>query len=469
MGCLLGCFGGDKDKKRRKSRKKVIPRDQKHVFQDPPRSIISTEQSITEDPSGNLHSQAQDRLEEQLSLSARKKVTFDSKVTTYEPVLSMYESTDSLPETKKSGEDEREEVYLAKSSQSKSSSEEGSVIYEREEVYLAKSSQSKSSSEEGSVISSVGSYPTNHRYQNCRDSDDEAEEFGDSDLDEECDPNDDEDYRDSDCEGGEVWSEPVAAASFGSKGGQSFHQVKEQEVDSPTLVFDVPDKEMRKGETNGYVRDRSAYIHPVLNPVENLSQWKSVKSHAAEPMKLLPQKENVAAEVEGPRALFSLEPTFKQSLSSFKPKPKDQDIRVDASLSNWLVTPDNTRKKAGFSVLETVTSEKSMSQSSNSVMSFEDRPILGALTIEELKQHSATSSPRKSPCRSPDEMPIIGTVGTYWNPLGSAKGSGSASSFKGIPNSTSKYREDKRVNWHSTPFETRLDKALQGAAEASLA
>ncbi|KAF3628061.1 putative LRR receptor-like serine/threonine-protein kinase-like [Capsicum annuum] len=445
MGCLLGCFGGDKDKKRRKNRKKVIPRDQKHVCQDPPRSIISTEQSITEDPSGNLLSQAQDRLEEQLSLSARKKVTFDSKVTTYEPVLSMYESTDSLPETKKSGEDEREEGYLAKSS------------------------QSKSSSEEGSVISSVGSYPTNHRYQNCRDSDDEAEEFGDSDLDEECDPNDDEDYGDSDCEGGEVLSEPVAAASFGSKGGQSFHQVKEQEVDSPTLMFDMPDKEMRKGETNGYVRDRSAYIHPVLNPVENLSQWKSVKSHAAEPLKLLPQKENVAAEVEGPRALFSLEPTFKQSSSSFKPKPKDQDIRVDASLSNWLVTPDNTRKKAGFSVLETVTSEKSMSQSSNSVMSFEDRPILGALTIEELKQHSATSSPRKSPCRSPDEMPIIGTVGTYWNPLGSAKGSGSASSFKGIPNSTSKYREDKRVNWHSTPFEARLDKALQGAAEASLA
>lgn len=29
--------------------------------------------------------------------------------------------------------------------------------------------------------------------------------------------------------------------------------------------------------------------------------------------------------------------------------------------------------------------------------------------------------------------------------------------------------QDKRVNWHSTPFEARLDKALQGAAEASLA
>ncbi|XP_055813131.1 protein JASON [Solanum dulcamara] len=440
MGCFLGCFGGDKDKKRCKNRKKVIPRDQKHVCQDAQRSIISTEQSIAEEPSGNLLTEVRDRPEEQLSLSARKKVTFDSKITTYEPV-SIYESTDSLPEPKKSGEDER-----------------------GEEGCLAKSSQSNSSSGEGSVISSVGSYPTNHRYQNCRDSDDEAEEFGDSDVDEECDLDDDEDYGDSDCEGGQVWTESVVS-------DKPFHQVKEQEVDSPTSMFSVPEKETRKGETKGYVRDRSTYIHPVLNPVENLSQWKSVKSKSAEPLKQLPQKENFTTEVEGPRASFSLEPTFKQLSSSFKPKPKDQEIVVDASLSNWLVTPDTT-KKAGFSssVLETVTSEKSISQGSNSVMSFEDRPILGALTVEQLKQHSATSSPRKSPCRSPDEMPIIGTVGTYWNPLGTAKESLSASSFKGIPNSTSKYREDKRVNWHSTPFEARLDRALkQGAAEASIA
>ncbi|KAJ8558177.1 hypothetical protein K7X08_004943 [Anisodus acutangulus] len=416
MGCFLGCFGGDKDKKRRKHSKKVIPQDQKHVCQDPQRIIISTEQSITEEPSRNLVTEEQDdRPEEQLSLSARKKVTFDSKVITYEPV-SIYESTDSLTETKKASEDEREEGCLAKSS--------------------------KSSSEEGSVISSVGSYPPNHRYQNCRDSDDETEDFGDSDLDDECDLDEDEDdYEDSYCE-----------------------SVKEQEVDSPMLMFDVLEKETRKGETKGYVRDRSAYIHPVLNPVENLSQWKTIKSKIAEPLKLQPpQKENFASEVEGPRASFSLEPTFKQSSSSFKIKPKDQEIGVDASLSNWLVTPE---KKAGSSALETVTSERSMSQQgSNSVMSFEDRPILGALTVEELKQHSETSSSRKSPCRSPDEMPIIGTVGTYWNPLGSAKDSGSASSFKGIPNSTSKYREDKRVNWHSTPFEARLDRALkQGAA-----
>ncbi|KAK4360575.1 hypothetical protein RND71_019527 [Anisodus tanguticus] len=72
----------------------------------------SSRKSITEERDG--------RPEEQLSLSARKKVTFDSKVTTHEPV-SIYEITVYLTETKKASEDERKEGCLAKSSKSKSS------------------------------------------------------------------------------------------------------------------------------------------------------------------------------------------------------------------------------------------------------------------------------------------------------------------------------------------------------------
>ena len=98
-------------------------------------------------------------------------------------------------------------------------------------------------------------------------------------------------------------------------------------------------------------------------------------------------------------------------------------------------TPVN--KSSPVSV-NTATPERSASQGSNS---FQDRPILGALTVEELRQFSASSSPRKSPSRSPDEIPLIGTVGTYWSHAGPAKDSGSAASYKGIPNTTSKYRE----------------------------
>ena len=86
-------------------------------------------------------------------------MTFDSNVKTYEPLLA-----DEVVERK---------------------NEEGG-----KEEALA---QSKSSSSEASSVTSTGSYPPNHRYQNCRNSDDEEEEidYGDSDLsdgddDEEC-------------------------------------------------------------------------------------------------------------------------------------------------------------------------------------------------------------------------------------------------------------------------------------------
>ncbi|KAJ6339088.1 hypothetical protein OIU76_008531 [Salix suchowensis] len=174
----------------------------------------------------------------------------------------------------------------------------------------------------------------------------------------------------------------------------------------------------------------------VLNPVENLSQWK-----------------------------IELAFSFKAKAGQCNKKP-DQEVAVDASLSNWLGSSECTPVSKPVSIgLDAIAPEKSMPQGSNSPRSFDDRPILGALTVEELKQLSATSS-RRSPSRSPDEMPIIGTVGTYWNHSGSGKDSGSASSYKGIPNTTSKYREDKRVNWHSTPFETRLERALNGGDAA---
>ncbi|KAB2603927.1 hypothetical protein D8674_039750 [Pyrus ussuriensis x Pyrus communis] len=168
-----------------------------------------------------------------------------------------------------------------------------------------------------------------------------------------------------------------------------------------------------------------------------------------------------------PRISFSSEPSlnFKSKADQDKKHSKnsDQEMAVDASLSNWLFSSENTPvNKASTTALDTFTPENSTSHGSNSVRSHEDRPILGALTVEELRQFSASSSPRKSPSRSPDEMAIMGTVGTYWNhmaPPPAAKSSG-ASSYKGIPNTTSKYREDKRVNWHSTPFETRGWKEL---------
>ncbi|KAL0383649.1 UNVERIFIED_CONTAM: protein JASON [Sesamum calycinum] len=458
MGCFLGCFGGAKDRRRRKQRvNRASPQRQRNKVQNVQQEIVITaEQTVAETTPTNLVSELRNKPEgvEQLSPSPKKRVTFNSNVTTYEHVP-VHESIDSLPECMASVEKE-EEKGLKASSQSHSSQ--------------------SISEDDNSVTSSVGSYPPNHRYHNARDSDDEAAEYGDSDLDDLDDDEDDyDDYDDDDVDvkiaGQEVWSESVLTASMESRTGNPSPHAIDEEAESPMVKPQLPDEDVKAFGTKPNARDRSDYINSVLNPVENITQWKAAKSKGTHVLK--PQKENLTGNFEAPRISFSSEPPLGQAPFSFKTKSdqlknSNQEISVDASLSNWLVSPEITPpKKTSFSGLETITSVRTMSEGCPSVRSFEDRPILGALTVEELRQISPSPSPRKSPSRSPDDMPIIGTVGTYWNHSGSAKRSDSASSFKGIPNTTSKYREDKRVNWHSTPFETRLDRALnRGASEA---
>lgn len=339
-------------------------------------------------------------------------MTFDSNVRTYEHV-SNHEDLDLLQESEDVEKKEEKEEELSK-------------------VRL-----SKSSSEDSSITSSLGSYPPNHRYQNCRDSDDEDEEldFGDSDVDEDEDEDEDEDDGEIDYEDEII--EPRRGA-FMDRGTS-------EEVNSPMPVSGLPESEIQPLGLNRNARDRSGYVHSVLNPVENLSQWKAVKAKGTPNMK--PQKENFKFDQEPPRISFSSEPAFKELSLSFKSKndqsnkPK-QEMGVDTSLSNWLVTPETTpvNKTSSFA-FSTLSPDRTTSQGSNAMRSQEDRPILGALTVEEIRQFSASNSPRKSPSRSPDEMPIIGTVGTYWKHSGTTKDSGSATSFKGIPNTTSKYSE----------------------------
>ncbi|XVF21529.1 hypothetical protein REPUB_Repub12eG0097800 [Reevesia pubescens] len=433
MGCFLACFGSSKDRKRRKQRHKVQPRFQRNAGYNA-QSTVSLEQSNLETPISPVKEVRDDKAEEQLGSSSgsstRKKVTFDTNVKTYEHIL-VDESTGFELHNKEEEEEEGEKKGKVK------------------EENLAKPRESETSSENSSVTSSSSSYPPNQRYQNCRESDDEDDglDYEESDLD------DDEDGDCKDFDDGVVESSDRIRGLGGVIEGVD--GLDEEEVKPIGLIRGV--------------RDRSGNAHPVLNPVENQTQWKAVKAKGAIPFEL--QKENLSLEQEEPRLSFSSDPSFMELSFSFKsksdhePKKLNEKVSVDASLSNWLSSTETTPVKKS-STSDASTPERSMSQGSNPLRSPEDRPILGALTLEEIKKFSASSSPRKSPSRSPDEMPIIGTVGTYWSHTSTTKDSGSATSFKGIPNSTSKYREDKKVNWLSTPFEMRLERALNRGSEA---
>ncbi|KAF5727001.1 eisosome protein SEG2-like [Tripterygium wilfordii] len=413
MGCFLACFGSSKDRKRRRQRHKVQPRDQRNASCTPPQSAASLVHDHLENTITPVL-EVGDKPVEQLSSSTRKRVTFDSNITTYEHD----EVSDFSP--KNNDSDNREE-------------QENS----------AKSSQSQSS-DVSSITSSSGSYPPNHRYENCRDSDDELDD--DSDIDYHDDDSDD------DVDGVLEEYDDMYEDDYDSRISRTripVTKVATDEIDSSTVIENLPEGDVKPFGLNRNTRDRSNYVHSVLNPVENLTQWKAVKARGTPPA-LRQQKENSSLDHESLKS-FSSEPCFKEMSFSFKaksdqPKKSNQEMAVDASLSTWLgsaeSTPSIKTTSTNTIALDSITPKPSMSGGSNSPISFEDRPILGALTVEELKQLSASSSssPRKSPSRSPDEMPIIGTVGTYWNDTNLAKDSRSATSYRGIPNTTSKYR-----------------------------
>lgn len=347
--------------------------------------------------------------EEQLTLGAQKKVTFDSNVKEY-----VHISYDEAPELIQEIEKDNEKVI---------------------DVKCTEPGKCSTPSESGSTLSSLGSYPPNHRYENCRESDDEAEELDCevSDLDEDEDVyNDDVDeeerydagYSDDEYPRQVQESPTRSGSSLESGAKNSVVRVAndrhggESIVDHGSLYKDL---ETPPGFYRG-ARDRSGYVHSVLNPVENTTQWKTVKSKQTP--QLRQQKEN----------------------SQINDPGNNHPLAVDTSLSTWLIssqkTPPSKDKPSDLDPISCWTSASSYG--SNSVTSHQERPIFGALTVEELKQLSASSPPRRSPCRGPNEKPLVGTVGVHWN-NGSdrtpVESSGSASSFKGIPNTTSKYRE----------------------------
>ncbi|XP_020083818.1 uncharacterized protein LOC109707137 [Ananas comosus] len=396
MGCFLGCFGGPKDRKHRRSPEASQLGDPikqpslKQISLPLSPALFPPEAALVPIPEPELRV-----INEQgnLGSSRRRVVTFDLNITTYEPVA-IHEEENHL------SEDDEELEAIEKVEKPKS-----------EEVNFTLESTT---------------YPSNHRYQNCESDDDANGEHSEDGGDEE------EDYEDYDIDevddgdGLGIVENEESYESYFSRPSDDELQIT-REVNSPApKSMCSPDKQstlLLKRKP----RDRSQYVHPVLNPVENLSQWKQVKVHTI-PVRSM-DKENRDLVLE--------------SKIRISPNPsRKQEVSVDSSLSSWLVS-------SGKSTVERTVRNSAQTHPS---FSREERAILGSSTVEYTKRTPATLSSR-SPSRSPDEIAIVGAGSGYsfcrYN-----------SDAKGIPNTTSKYREDKVVNWHSTPFDVKLERAL---------
>ncbi|KAL5768124.1 hypothetical protein ACOSP7_014704 [Xanthoceras sorbifolium] len=431
MGCLFACFGACKHRKRRHLVNVTHFEGQRHeasedlqVTESTKQVTESTKQEETEQPITVLR----EKLDEPVICSTKKKVTFDLNVNIHQESPPIEELSDNLLK-----DNEKEEIEKK---------EEKKTPIETKLV-------------PNSITPNVVSHLPNNRYQNCATSEDESEDLGleGSVLD---------DDSDGDNLGSnerilvqEESSESLFSLSIDSRKHVCEIEFGEKEVNSPMPIRSSSIQEVEEIGSSGNGRgDRSQYVHSVLNPVENLTQWKVVKARETSKYQ---EKENINSMQDLDMPICPV-PTFKLSthnsvLNSNNKKVLDQEIAVDTSLSSWLVESETTPMSSTVSV------GNSPSQNAN-------KPFLAALAVEEIKPLSASSiSPRQSRSQSPNE-PIIGTVASYWSCTGKSMDSDSSSSSQGMQKDRSKNKEDERVKWDLIPFEARLEKALNtGIAE----
>jgi hypothetical protein len=229
----------------------------------------------------------------------------------------------------------------------------------------------------GLIASSILSSPPNHRCQNCADG--------------ELDNDDDDEVGDVHSPVQEESSESLFSLSIDSRKYVGAIETGEKEVNSP-----MP--ELKTIGSNPSAPERSESVDLVLRPIENLPPGKAVQAKKTTPLENQ-AKENIPADT-------SLK-------SEFTPKSKNSSD----SVGNSPAEKDNSRRNV------------------------EDRAILGALTGAELKQFSASASPKWSRSRSPDEKLVIGTVGSYWRHTGQTMDSDSGSSCREMNKTSTRNRE----------------------------
>ncbi|XP_021849200.1 uncharacterized protein [Spinacia oleracea] len=227
---VFACFGCPNKRKRPKTPSKFGSKNRRRIRgYEPLQSDIPKELNEST-PLGSLREKQKDEPKARI----RKKVRFNLEVVTYEPLISQEDEHDDYNRGEKGGK-ETDQATVAV---------EGCLIY--------------------TPLSKTVSTESNYRYNSCYDGEDEYDEDEDecqiTDDDDDEDEDEDEDYEDDDDDDDGCTIDPRIIY---------YNKVTDELRDCSS----VP---LVSSATNA--RLRSHYIVPVLNPIENLSQWKTVKT-----------------------------------------------------------------------------------------------------------------------------------------------------------------------------------------------
>ncbi|XP_022885071.1 uncharacterized protein LOC111401528 [Olea europaea var. sylvestris] len=292
MGCFLACFGFKKKRKRRKPGNKNLSGEEGHGKYMPLDSDVTVKLDTKPEPITS-DSKLKENQKDEPKLKIKKKVSFNLNVKAYEPIQNY-------------------DAYLSEGE------EETNLPVLR--------------CDEDSLESSIRSYPQNYRYQKCiegyDDEDDEIKleesDFYYDDIYDSCEELED-DYSNNESDDLSKIQED-SSWQLNSADMKSNYGV----TNFPMPFHDVSNKDFQRLESNCHTRDRS-----VLNPVENLTQWKAIKAQARSQFKR--QKENIMVEKEQ-EIPSTTDPSYFPKAETNFATISQLTVPVDASLSNWLVS-----------------------------------------------------------------------------------------------------------------------------------
>ncbi|KAL3507575.1 hypothetical protein ACH5RR_032957 [Cinchona calisaya] len=294
MGCFLACFGFTKKRRRPKGSTKNVPGDQSCGKYVPLDSDVTLKLDCDEMQNSSATKFRDNKAKELTKAKMKKKVRFNLNVKTYERL-----PNDEISTCISEGEEK--------------------TMWEYNQEETAGESMKYLNYEGNLMGSKFGLFPPNYRYQNCRDGYDEEDEI---EL-EESDVDDDDDADENDLD----FDEDDIGKSYNYNSNSA--SVEEGEKVTSDQLAD----EKRS--------NRSQNVHlSVLTPVENLTQWKEVKAKPRQQLKH--QKEIIMSEQA--KHLPSLTKKSSNPLALISSEilnhcnPRTQEVAVDASLSNWLVS-----------------------------------------------------------------------------------------------------------------------------------
>ncbi|CAN1279145.1 hypothetical protein LINPERPRIM_LOCUS16899 [Linum perenne] len=262
MGCLLGCLGIASRRRGRKLPTRILPRDH---------GLGSYEQlhsSGSADFVSTTLDSEQRKLKETLNSKIRKKVRFNLNVEAYEPIPS-----DSFYQ----GDDEEDDEPHENGGKTLDSS---------------------------SPTTDMASYPSNYRYRNCIYSYDEEEEDEEDLYDDYSDLDSDEDLYDEEEAEDDQHNDIEELRRRTTKTIGTEEEEVSQHFSSlkvcPNSSIDPKERRSRWPEIMNHqpnAQEKNQYTHSVLNPVENLAQWKEVKAQSKQQPEKRQMKENTEVQL----------------------------------------------------------------------------------------------------------------------------------------------------------------------------